>query len=150
MRERERERERDRERERERDEKAFLHDINTIIKLRLMFHLNTSLSHQHDTHTHAHTHTRTYTRTQETHFVEGVVAAAAEVVPALGAGEVHAAPFAEGILELTIWTGWGGGEHNYCIFIHTIHTVPPISSLSLMLIVNALACMTNHHPSMLF
>jgi len=39
--------------------------------------------------------------------VEGVVAAAAELVAALGAGEVHAASLGQGVLEAAIGTRWG-------------------------------------------
>lgn len=39
------------------------------------------------------------------HLLVGVVAAAAELVPALGAAEVHAAAFGQSILEPAVWTG---------------------------------------------
>lgn len=41
----------------------------------------------------------------ETHCVERVVAAAAELVATLGAAEMHAASFRQRILEATVWTG---------------------------------------------
>lgn len=41
-----------------------------------------------------------------TYSVEGIVAAAAELVSALGAAEVHAAPFGQGILEPAVRTGY--------------------------------------------
>lgn len=40
------------------------------------------------------------------HRVVGVVAAAAELVPALGAAEVHAAAFSQSVLEPAVRTGY--------------------------------------------
>lgn len=42
--------------------------------------------------------------------MEGVVASAAELVPTLGAAEMHTASFRQGILEPAVWTGWGGEQ----------------------------------------
>lgn len=43
--------------------------------------------------------------TPSPHLLVRVVAAAAELVPALGAAEVHAAALGESILEPAVWTG---------------------------------------------
>ena len=45
-----------------------------------------------------------------THSVEGVVAATAELVAALGAAEVHAAALGQSVLEATVWASWGEAE----------------------------------------
>lgn len=45
---------------------------------------------------------------RDTHRVERVVAAAAELVAALRAAEVHAAAFGQSVLEAAVWTGCKG------------------------------------------
>lgn len=45
------------------------------------------------------------------HLVVRVVAAAAELVPALGAAEVHAAAFGQSVLEPAVRTGCGETTH---------------------------------------
>lgn len=45
----------------------------------------------------------------QTHGVERVVAAAAELVATLGTAEMHAASFRQCILETAVRTGWNDG-----------------------------------------
>lgn len=45
-------------------------------------------------------------RSSGSHRVVGVVATAAELVPALGAAEVHAAAFSQSVLEPAVRTGY--------------------------------------------
>lgn len=55
--------------------------------------------------------------------VVGVVAAAAELVPALGAAEVHAATFSQSILEPAVGTGWDKTTQKLLVHTQTCNVI---------------------------